>query len=51
MLLIAKIFNPKNRKDFSNMSKDYKTLWIELTPPYKKCLSLIVNVSYHPEKI
>ena len=32
------------------MSKDFETLWVELTLPYKKFPSLLVNVSYNPEK-
>ena len=49
MLLIPKIFNPKNRNDCPKMSIDFKTLSIELTLPYKKFPPLLVNVSY-PEK-
>ena len=33
MLLIPKIFNLKNRNDFSKMSKDFKTLRVEITLP------------------
>ena len=50
MLLIPKIFNTINRKDFPKMSKDFGTLWVELTLPYKKFPSLLVNVAYNPEK-
>ena len=50
MLLIPKIFNPKNRNDFPKMSKDFKTLWVELTLPCKNFPSLLVNVSYNPKK-
>ena len=32
------------------MSKDFETLWVELTLPYKKFPSLPVNVAYNPEK-
>ena len=50
MLLIPKIFNPKNGNYFSKMTKVFRTLWIELTLPYKKFLPLFVNVSYNTEK-
>ena len=32
------------------MNKDFETLWVELTLSYKKFPSLLVNVSYNPEK-
>ena len=32
------------------MSKDFETLWVALLLPYKKFLSLLVNVSYNPEE-
>ena len=35
---------------FPKTSKDFETLWVELTLPYKKIPSLIVNVSYSPVK-
>ena len=35
---------------FPKMSKDFETLWDELTLPYKKFPSLLVHVSYNPEK-
>ena len=50
MLLIPKIFNPKNRNDFPKMSKDFETLWVEFTLPYKRFPSMLVNVAYNPEK-
>ena len=50
MLLLPKTFNPKNRNDFPKMSKDFETLWVEFSLPYKKFPSLLVNVAYNPEK-
>ena len=50
MLLIPKIFNQKNRNDFPKTSKDFKTLWVELTLPYKKNFVTGLNVAYNPEK-
>ena len=50
MLLIPKTLNPKNRNDFPKMSKDFETLWVGLTLPNKKFPSLLLNVSYNPEK-
>ena len=47
MLLIPKTFNPKNRNDFPKMSKDFETLWVELSLPYKKFPSLLVNIAYN----
>ena len=44
ILLIPKIFNSRNRNDFPKTSKGLESLWIELTLPYKKFLSMRLDV-------
>ena len=50
MLLIPRIFNPKNRNNLPKLSNDFETFWVELNLPYKKFPSLLMNVSYNPEE-